>query len=104
MEATVAILARVPKGSEGSQYRLVTLEKNRRSGFIKPENALCFYLRYTDAATKKRVTVPAGEDYDAAVVKALNIGNNQSAIRNNQEPVPVTAKAERLTIRDAVGQ
>ena len=104
MEATVAILARIPKGSEGSQYRLVTLEKNRRSGFVKPENALCYYLRYTDAATKKWVTVPAGEDYDAAVVKALNIGNNQSAIRNNQEPVPVTAKAERLTIRDAVGQ
>jgi len=106
MEATVAILARVPKGSEGSQYRLVTLEKNRRSGFIKPENALCFYLRYTDAATKKRVTVPAGEDYDAAVVKALNIGNNQSAIRNGQEAPPVTTKVEveRLTIRDAVGQ
>jgi integrase len=105
VEATVAILARVPKG-EGSQYRLVTLEKNRRSGFIKPEDALCYYLRYTDAATKKRVTVPAGEDYDAAVVKALNVGNNQSAIRNGQEAPPVATKVEveRLTIRDAVGQ
>jgi integrase len=100
MEATVAILARIPKG-EG--YRLATLEKKRGS-FIKPEDALCYYLRYTDAATKKRVTVPAGEVFSAAVVKALNIGNNQSAIRNGQEPAaPVTTRAERLTIRDAVG-
>jgi integrase len=104
VEATVAILARIPKQGERYQYRLVTLEKNRRSGFIKPENALCYYLRYTDAATKKRVTVPAGEDYDAAVVKALNIGNNQSAIRNGQEAPQITTKAERLTVRDAVGQ
>jgi integrase len=101
MEATVAILARIPK-AEG--YRLATLEKKRGS-FIKPEDALCYYLRYTDAATKKRVTVPAGEDFSAAVVKALNIGNNQSAIRNGQEAAPqVTTKAERLTIRDAIGQ
>jgi integrase len=101
LEATVSILARIPKG-EG--YRLQTLEKKRGS-FIKPEDALCYYLRYTDAITKKRVTVPAGEDFNATVVKALNIGNNQSAIRNGQEPAaPVTAKAERLTIRDAIGQ
>ena len=102
MEARVSILARIPKG-EG--YRLVTLEKKRGS-FIKPEDALCYYLRYTDAVTKKRVTVPAGEDFNDAVVKALNIENNQSAIRNGQESaVPqVTTKAERLTIRDAIGQ
>jgi integrase len=101
MEAKVSILARIP---EGDGYRLVTLEEKRGS-FIKPEEALCYYLRYTDAATKKRVTVPAGEDFNATVVKALNIGNNQSAIRNNQEPVaPVITKAERLTIRDGVGQ
>jgi len=67
---------------------------------------LCYYLRYTDATTKKRLTVPAGEDFNAAVVKALNIRNNQSAICNNQEPAtaPVTTKAERLTIREAIGQ
>ena len=101
MEATVAILARIPKG-EG--YRLATLEKKRGS-FIKPEDALCYYLRYTDVVTKKRVTVPAGEDFNAAVVKALNIGNKQSAIRNGQEAAPpVTMKADRLTIRDAIGQ
>jgi integrase len=101
MEATVSILARVPKG-EG--YRLATLEKKRGS-FIKPDDALCYYLRYTDATTKKRVTVPAGEDFNATVVKALNFGNNQSAIRNGQEPAaPVTTKVERLTIRDGIGQ
>jgi hypothetical protein len=40
------------------------------------------------------------------VVKALNVGNNQSAIRNGQEPCApqVTTKADRLTIRDAIGQ
>jgi len=50
--------------------------------------------------------VPAGEDFNAAVVKALNVGNNQSAIRNGQEPCApqVTTKADRLTIRDAIGQ
>jgi integrase len=101
MEATVSILARIPKG-EG--YRLATLEKKRGS-FIKPADALCYYLRYTDATTGKRLTVPAGEDFNAAVVKALNIGNNQSAIRNGQEAAPqVTTKADRLTIRDAIGQ
>ena len=102
MEAKVSILARIPKG-EG--YRLATLEKKRGS-FIKPADALCYYLRYTDAATKKRLTVPAGEDFNAAVVKALNVGNNQSAIRNGQEPAApqVTTKAGRLTIRDAIGQ
>jgi integrase len=102
MEATVSILARIPKG-EG--YRLATLEKKRGS-FIKPSDALCYYLRYTDAATKKRLTVPAGEDFNAAVVKALNVGNNQSAVRNGQEPAApqVTTKADRLTIRDAIGQ
>jgi hypothetical protein len=56
MEATVSVLARIPKG-EG--YRLAALEKKRGS-FIKPTEALCYYLRYTDATTKKRVTVPAG--------------------------------------------
>jgi hypothetical protein len=101
IEATVSILARVPKG-EG--YRLATLEKKRGS-FIKPDDALCYYLRYTDATTKKRVTVPAGEDFNATVVKALDIGNNQSAIRNGQEPsAPITTKVERLTIRDGIGQ
>ena len=50
--------------------------------------------------------MPAGEDFNAAVVKALNVGNNQSAIRNGQEPCApqVTTKADRLTIRDAIGQ
>jgi integrase len=102
MEATVSILARIPKGQG---YRLATLEKKRGS-FVKPADALCYYLRYTDAVTAKRLTVPAGEDFNAAVVKALNVGNNQSAIRNGQEPgaPPVTTKAERLTIRDAIGQ
>ncbi len=102
MEAKVSILARIPKG-EG--YRLETLEEKRGS-FIPVAEALCFYLRYTDAASKKRVTVPAGEDFNAAVVKALNIRNNQDAIRNNQVPAApqVNAKAERLTIRDAIGQ
>jgi hypothetical protein len=102
MEAKVSILARIPKG-EG--YSLATLEKKRGS-FIKPADALCYYLRYTDATTRKRLTVPAGEDFNAAVVKALNVGNNQSAIRNGQEPAApqVTAKADRLTIRDAIGQ
>jgi len=102
MEATVSILARIPKG-EG--YRLATLEKKRGS-FIKPADALCYYLRYTDATTRKRLTVPAGEDFNATVVKALNVGNNQSAIRNGQEPAApqVTTKADRLTIRDAIGQ
>ena len=102
MEATVSILARIPKG-EG--YRLATLEKKRGS-FIKPADALCYYLRYTDATTKKRLTVPAGEDFNATVVKALNVGNNQSAIRNGQEPAApqVTTKADRLTIRGAIGQ
>ena len=102
MEAKVSILARIPK-SEG--YRLATLEKKRGS-FIKPADALCYYLRYTDATTRKRLTVPAGEDFNATVVKALNVGNNQSAIRNGQEPgaPQVTTKAERLTIRDAIGQ
>jgi len=101
MEATVSILARIPKG-EG--YRLATLEKKRGS-FIKPADALCYYLRYTDATTKKRLTVPAGEDFNATVVKALNVGNNQSAIRNGQEPgaPQVTTKADRLTVRDAIG-
>jgi hypothetical protein len=37
MEATVSILARIPK-DEG--YRLATLEKKRGS-FIKPADALC---------------------------------------------------------------
>ena len=102
MEATVSILARIPKGAG---YRLATLEKKRGS-FVKPADALCYYLRYTDAVTAKRLTVPAGEDFNAAVVKALNVGNNQSAIRNGQEPgaPPVTTKAERLTIRGAIGQ
>jgi integrase len=101
MEATVSILARIPKG-EG--YRLATLEKKRGS-FIKPADALCYYLRYTDATTSKRLTVPAGEDFNAAVVKALNVGNHQSAIRNGQEPAApqVTTKADRLAIRDAIG-
>jgi hypothetical protein len=82
MEATVSILARIPNG-EG--YRLATLEKKRGS-FIKAADALCYYLRYTDATTRKRITVPAGEDFNATVVKALNVGNNQSAILNGQEP------------------
>lgn len=102
MEATVSILARIPKGAG---YRLATLEKKRGS-FTKPADALCYYLRYTDAATKKRLTVPAGEDFHAAVVKALNVGNYQSAIRNGQKPAAprVTTKADRPTIRDAIGQ
>ena len=102
MEATVSILARIPKTGG---YRLATLEKKRGS-FVKPADALCYYLRYTDALTGKRLTVPAGEDFNAAVVKALNVGNNQGAIRNGQEPgaPPVTTKAVRLTIRDAIGQ
>jgi hypothetical protein len=74
MEATVSILARIPKG-EG--YRLATLEKKRGS-FIKPADALCYYLRYSDATTRKRLTVPAGEDFSAAVVKALTSGTTRA--------------------------
>jgi integrase len=101
MEATVSILARIPKGQG---YRLATLEKKRGS-FIKPADALCYYLRYTDATTGKRLTVPAGEDFNSAVVKALNVGNNQNAVRNGQEPgaPQVTTKADRLTVRDTIG-
>src|ERR1700730_9267680 len=101
MEATPSILARITTG-EG--YRLATLEKNRGS-FPTPADALCYYLRYTDATTGKRLTVPAGEDFNSAVVKALNVGNNQNALRNGQEPGPphVPTKADRLPFRDAIG-
>ena len=63
---------------------------------------MCYYLRYTHATTRKRLTVPAGEDFNAAGSQS----NNQNAIRNGQEPCApqVTTKADRLTIRDAIGQ
>lgn len=103
MEARVSIVARVP---EGDSYKLVTLEKKRGS-YVKPANAISYYLRYTDATTGKRKDgVPAGDDFNKAVILALNVSNQQNAIRNGQAApvVPVQATSERLTVRDAVKQ
>jgi integrase len=97
MEAKVSILARIP---HGGGYSLKTLEK-KRGGFLKPENALCYYIRYSDAASKKRVTQPAGEDFQSAVVLALNAETRQNAIRNDREPVSVSP-SERITVAEAV--
>ncbi len=103
MEAKVSIIARVP---EGDGYRLVTLEKKRGS-YVKPDNAISYYLRYTDATTGKRKDgVPAGDDFNRAIVLALNTANQQNAIRNGQAaPVtPIQTSSDRLTVRDAVKQ
>src|SRR6266851_811271 len=86
MEAKVSIIARVP---DADGYRLVTLEKKRGS-YVKPDNAISYYLRYTDATTGKRKDgVPAGDDFNRAIVLALNTANQQNAIRNGQA-APVT--------------
>src|SRR5258705_9213334 len=103
MEAKVAILARIPNGDG---YRLETLPK-KKGAWKKPEKALCFYLRYTDAKTGKRTVRPAGEDFNTAVATALNIQTSQDGLRNGQEPIPEAkphARSERLTIADAVAQ
>ncbi len=96
MEAKVSILARIP---DGNGYALKTLHS-----FIPPKDAVSFYIRYTDGATKKRVVVPAGKDFDNARVRALNIETTQNAARNGEEPVivPDIAKSERKTVADAV--
>jgi len=103
MEAKVSIIARVP---EGDGYRLVTLEKKRGS-YVKPDNAISYYLRYTDATTGKRKDgVPAGEDFSRAVVLALNTANQQNALRNGHAApaIPIQVSSDRLTVRDAVKQ
>jgi hypothetical protein len=102
MEAKVAILGRI---KDGDGYRLITLEK-RRGSFVKPKDeVLAYYLRYTDAITGKRCVKPVTGDFDAIVVQALNLANQQNAIRNNQasttaEQFPVPT--ERLTVAEAV--
>src|ERR1700692_3456769 len=100
MKATVSILARVP---EGDGYRLQTVEKKRGS-YIKPENAIAFYIRYTDGTSRKRQLVAAGKNFGDAVVREINIETIQNATRNgHQAPVvEVTSKSDRLTIAAAV--
>jgi len=103
MESKVSILARIP---EGDSYRLVTVQKKRGS-YIQPEDAISFYVRYTDALTRERVTEPAGKDFDGARVKALNTETAQNAARNGQQADTVTAitpTSERMTVAEAVRQ
>src|SRR5947209_19708025 len=91
MEAKVSILARIP---EGDDYRLVTVQKKRGS-YVQPGDAISFYVRYTDAVTQRRVTEPAGKDFDGARVKALNTETAQNAGRNGQQPDTSTSTTPR---------
>jgi integrase len=102
MEATISILARVPDGS--GSYRLETVEKKRGS-FIKPTDAISYYIRYTDHTARKRRVVSGGKSFNDAVVKAINIETVQNATRNgHQAPVKVVSSSERLTVTEAVAQ
>ncbi len=102
MESKVSILARIP---QGDGYRLVTVEK-KRGQFIRPEDAISFYIRYTDAVTKERIgPIPAGKDFDGARVRALNIETAQNAARNGQQAdmvSSITPTSERMTVAVAV--
>ena len=102
MESKVSILARIP---QGDGYRLVTVGK-KRGQFIRPEDAISFYIRYTDAVTRQRIgPIPAGKDFDDARVRALNIETAQNAARNGQQAdmvSSITPTSERITVAAAV--
>src|SRR5258708_493353 len=101
MEAPVSILARIP---EGDSYRLETVEK-KKGAFVKPENAISYYIRYTDSTAKKRRVVSGGKNFGDVVVRALNIETAQKASRNGHEsPIAITPTSERLTVTEAVSR